>query len=442
LGPCHFFFGHNSFAARHPEGTSKKPKNVKITSAVLTAVAATLLLGCGVKEEEYQRVVGELRQATQEINRLKEEAANAKSKSDSAQIVLAGAEQRIVELTAEVDRLDRLNRESACFIEAGVKLQAGDLSGAVQAYTSFVRDFPASQQAPMVRARIPQIWQRIAGQSRTWSSASGSKIVARYLPGKVAEAGAGNVPLLTEAGAEVKIPLAKLSDGDRAWMAGLPLAMQPQAASPSMPQGIKQIESEAVPKIAAKPMPPQSPGGLIRENTKAKPVYRSKSSDYDDTWTKLERCRLLDNASNDGDSFHVKADGKEYIFRLYEVDAPESETDAQVASRIEEQMAYFGLSEEDVLAKGKAAKEFSRDQLKRPFTVMTRFMDAMGRSDLPRHYAFIITADGEDLGQVLVAHGLARAWGQRAAGRENIYNALKELEKEAQKHRRGVWQGR
>ena len=413
---------------------------MKIFSAILTAVVATLLLGCGVKVEEYQRVAGELRQATQEIDRIKQEVSSARSKSESAQIDLAGAEQRIVELTAEVDRLDRLNREYFGFIEAGSKLQAGDLSGAVQAYTSFVRDFPTSRQAPMVRERIPQIWQRIAGQSRTWTSAGGLKIVARYLPGKVAEAGGGNVPLLSEAGAELKIPLAKLSNDDRAWIAGLPLALQPQAAPQLMPQEVKRPESDAVLKIAEKPIQPQSAaGGRIREKTKS--ICSAKPSEYDNTWTIFEKCKLLDNASNDGDSFHVKADGKEYIFRLYEVDTPESETDSEVASRINEQMTYFGISEEDVLAKGKEAKEFSRGQLDRPFTVMTRFLDAMGRSDLPRNYAFIITADGEDLGQVLVANGLARAWGQRAVGQEHIYDTLKELEKEARQHKRGAWQG-
>jgi endonuclease YncB( thermonuclease family) len=34
----------------------------------------------------------------------------------------------------------------------------------------------------------------------------------------------------------------------------------------------------------------------------------------------------MENASNDGDSFHVKADGEERIFRLYFVDTPESES--------------------------------------------------------------------------------------------------------------------
>ena len=409
-------------------------------SAILTAVVATLLLGCGVKEEEYNRVAGELCQAKQEINRIKQEASGATAKCESAQIDLAGAEQRIAELNAEIERLDRLNREYSGFIEAGGNFQAGDLSGSVQAYTSFIRDFPASQLAPTVRERIPQIWQRIAGQSRTWSSVGGSKIVARYLPGKVAEAGGGNVPLLSEAGAVLKIPMAKLSEEDRAWIAGLPLAMQPKAMPQSMPQQVKQTEPD-VPTIVEKPMP-QSVGGLTREKAKAKPVHSARAPEFDNTWTKFERCRLLDNASNDGDSFHVKADGKEYIFRLYEVDAPESETDFEVAGRIKEQGEYFGINEDDVLARGKEAKEFSQSQLERPFTVMTRFLDAMGRSDLPRNYAFIITAEGEDLGQVLVANGLARAWGQRAVGLESIYDTLKGLEKEAQQHKRGAWQVR
>ena len=39
-----------------------------------------------------------------------------------------------------------------------------------------------------------------------------------------------------------------------------------------------------------------------------------------DEWQTIRNCRLIENESNDGDSFHVKADGKEHIFRLYFVD--------------------------------------------------------------------------------------------------------------------------
>jgi hypothetical protein len=46
---------------------------------------------------------------------------------------------------------------------------------------------------------------------------------------------------------------------------------------------------------------------------------------YADEWQTLRNCRLIENESNDGDSFHVETNGKEYILRLYFVDAPEAE---------------------------------------------------------------------------------------------------------------------
>ena len=41
-----------------------------------------------------------------------------------------------------------------------------------------------------------------------------------------------------------------------------------------------------------------------------------------DDWQTIRGCRLIENESNDGDSFHVKADGEERIFRLYFVETP------------------------------------------------------------------------------------------------------------------------
>ena len=49
-------------------------------------------------------------------------------------------------------------------------------------------------------------------------------------------------------------------------------------------------------------------------------------------WVALTNCRYLPNPANDGDSFHVAAGNKKYLFRLYFVDAPE--TDASLADRI------------------------------------------------------------------------------------------------------------
>lgn len=72
-------------------------------------------------------------------------------------------------------------------------------------------------------------------------------------------------------------------------------------------------------------------------------------------WDRLSGCKLLPNESNDGDSFHVEHEGKEYIFRLYFVDTPESSR--QVEERVAAQAEDFGVSEEQVLDTGHAAAE-------------------------------------------------------------------------------------
>ena len=59
-------------------------------------------------------------------------------------------------------------------------------------------------------------------------------------------------------------------------------------------------------------------------------------------WTTLANCQLQPNPAHDGDSFHVRCNGREYIFRLYFVDA--LETDNSVPDRVAQQAAYFGIS--------------------------------------------------------------------------------------------------
>ena len=99
-------------------------------------------------------------------------------------------------------------------------------------------------------------------------------------------------------------------------------------------------------------------------------------SAFADEWVTLKNCRLLENASNDGDSFHVKADGEEYLFRLYHVDTPESEIDSAVADRVAEQAEHFGLSQEQSLRGGERAKDFTKKALSKPFSVVTRWQKA------------------------------------------------------------------
>ena len=100
-------------------------------------------------------------------------------------------------------------------------------------------------------------------------------------------------------------------------------------------------------------------------------------------WVQLNDCRLVPHEGNDGDSFHFESGGSEYIARLYFVDCPEK--DDQVPDRIAQQMEAFGVSEEKVYAYGREAKKFTERLLARPFIVVTRFQDAMGRSKLPRY---------------------------------------------------------
>jgi DNA uptake protein ComE-like DNA-binding protein len=160
-----------------------------------------------------------------------------------------------------------------------------------------------------------------------------------------------------------------------------------------------------------------------------------------DDWVTLENCRLVPNPANDGDSFHVSADGKEYLFRLYFVDAPE--TDAANPARLIEQAKHFGISVPQVIEVGEIAREFTRDKLAEPFTVVTRMANAMGRSNTERFYAFVQTKEG-DLGEQLVANGLARIYGRRitppgASSSAGERQKLEELEAEAKQHKLGGW---
>lgn len=162
-----------------------------------------------------------------------------------------------------------------------------------------------------------------------------------------------------------------------------------------------------------------------------------------DEWQTIKGCRLIENQSNDGDSFHVKAEGKERIFRLYFVDTPEAEDGGRVAERIKEQAELFGISEKESVEMGKKAAAFTRAVLSRPFTVITRGQNALGASQLKREYAFVETADSEDLGEMLVSRGLARSFGETASGPQGSASSLRSkydrLQAKAQRERLGAW---
>lgn len=156
-------------------------------------------------------------------------------------------------------------------------------------------------------------------------------------------------------------------------------------------------------------------------------------------WTVMENCRLLRRSGNDGDSFHIQHDGKEYIIRLYYVDA--AETSMSYPDRVREQADYFKVDEQDALRLGKEAARFTERILASgPFTVVTRWEDARGNSRLPRHYGFVITEQG-DLDELLMAEGLVRLYGMRvdSSSGSRKYQTLKQLEQDARRERVGAW---
>ena len=158
-------------------------------------------------------------------------------------------------------------------------------------------------------------------------------------------------------------------------------------------------------------------------------------------WIVLNNCRLIANPANDGDSFHVSVGTKEYILRLYLVDAPE--TDEMTPGRLVAQAKYFEITVPQAIEVGRAAKEFTREKLSAPFTVFTRMSDAMGQSRLERFYAFVQTKEG-DLGEQLVRNGLARNYGFKAVppGLRNSrveMEKLQQLENEARQEKIGGW---
>ena len=167
----------------------------------------------------------------------------------------------------------------------------------------------------------------------------------------------------------------------------------------------------------------------------------SVAAEAREPWVVLKDCRLLRSESLDADSFHVKAGGKEYIFRLYFVDAPE--TDMSFADRVADQAKYFGLKPDQTITLGEHAKRFTKEKLAQPFTVRTCMQDAMGRSKLARYYAFVETSEG-DLAELLVANGLARLHGAEAQpvglrSPERQWDKLKRLEREAKQLKVGGW---
>ena len=123
----------------------------------------------------------------------------------------------------------------------------------------------------------------------------------------------------------------------------------------------------------------------------------------------IQNATLIEADLNDGDSFKVRADGKELPLRLYYVDCPETTLSKAGMDRILEQQYYFGLEDPAAVARfGKQATEYVKRVLSKPFTIYTSYAKAPGG----RYYALINTHDGRDLGHLLVEQGMARIHGE------------------------------
>ena len=155
----------------------------------------------------------------------------------------------------------------------------------------------------------------------------------------------------------------------------------------------------------------------------------------------------------DGDSFPVKLpDGRQVTARLYGVDCIEWHVnDETLARRLRAQRRYFGIADTDAASSMKIARDFgkqaalrTRELLSQPFTVHTAFAGARGNGEKERSYAFVTTAEGNDLATILVEEGLARAFGitrqlpDGTSGNE-YRNALADLELTAAASKKGIW---
>lgn len=175
-------------------------------------------------------------------------------------------------------------------------------------------------------------------------------------------------------------------------------------------------------------------------------VLLAGSAGYAGGLDRLENVVLVDSPANDGDSFLIRYGRTERVIRLYYIDCPEERaTTSADQRRMREQTRWFGLpSDRHTIQYGREAAAFTRRQLAAPFTVYTAYADARGRTAGGRIYAFVITADGRDLAELLLENGYARAYGYRRALPDgtpwkDAAVRFEGLEAEAARQRKGVW---
>lgn len=159
-------------------------------------------------------------------------------------------------------------------------------------------------------------------------------------------------------------------------------------------------------------------------------------------WEVFNGCRLIEAGSNDGDSFKVKHQDKEFIIRLYYIDCPE--TYDTYVDRLKDQARYFSIPESEVIEFGKIARKHTLKFLKDEFTVITRWEDARGGKEA--RYFGIVRKNDRLLSAELVRNGLARIYGMPTKDKwpggfkpTAYLKQLKQQERSAQQAGKGIW---
>lgn len=174
-----------------------------------------------------------------------------------------------------------------------------------------------------------------------------------------------------------------------------------------------------------------------------RPPEKTPAPQASEMFETLRDARLVDDPTNDGDSFKIEHANGVQVFRLHFVDCPEKRDYKLVNGRLKDQAAYFGgISVARTLRVAKKALEFTESLLRAGnFTLHTRWRQVY---DNDRFYAVIFFPDGEELSEKLVRAGLCRIYTTGTMlpdGRDefSFEKHLRVLEQEARAAGRGAW---
>ncbi len=242
------------------------------------------------------------------------------------------------------------------------------------------------------------------------------------------------------------------------WQQGkLPLGNSDEEAGPTRKGGSAVLKDGPLPGIDE--TRPEKGKAVLKEGTipgidEAKPSdpTASKATKVG-VYDRFPDARLVDRDGNDGDSFLVRAGGREFELRLYFVDAPESylsDRHPDQRRRVAEQARELGgITPDEAVEVGKRAKAYVKQQLGgRAFTVYTHWEQVY---DGDRYYGFVELPDGSDLGTRLIEQGLGRIHTKGPGSKErpvptpkgeSFFQArdqLEAVEREARQAKRGAW---